>query len=121
MKKMLVIPAALALAMASSAAFALEFNFGGSTGIYNGAQASATVHQSATATGFGKSVGSASNDLVIAQNSPSFSFGSTLKNSFNKATATANVTQTATAGKGSVATNGLQVIQNSPSWTSIAP
>jgi hypothetical protein len=121
MKKMFVVPATLALAMVSTTAFAFEFNFGGGTrGIYNSADAWAKVNQSATATGRWCCGGSAANELVIAQNSPSFSFG-TMKHSYNSARAGADVSQTAIAGKGSFATNALQLIQNSPSWTSGAP
>ncbi len=123
MKKLLVIPAALALASISSVAFAGGWWSSGNSisGSYNHADSWASVTQTAN----GNFLAAVKQDATVVQNSPSFDCGcrkgSTIKHSYNGADATAYVTQTANHNKLSYIQQSATVIQNSPSFTSGSP
>jgi hypothetical protein len=119
MKKLLVIPAALALASISSVAFADGWGWGGSsvTGSYNRADSWASVRQSANGN-FGSVI---HQDATVVQNSPTFDCnckGSSVKGSYNGADASAHVSQSANYNKFSYIGQTATVIQGSPSFTS---
>jgi hypothetical protein len=113
MKKLLVIPAALALASISSVSFADPW--GGSVrGSYNRADAYASVRQSASGN-FGAVI---SQEATVVQNSPTFETHGSVRGSYNGADATARVSQSANRNGFSLIGQTATVIQGSPSFTS---